>query len=153
MNSAKKYDSGYMIAEASSLRSNMLHHLVNIESLEKNALLISGAIWALVASITWVDSLKIIIWFPSILTVIFYVKLKMLTNTLHIMGEYMLKLEHEMALPEELGWQNYWNNHKYNHSVFKKSYLKRWGDFYWASLFIGNTAVALYFPFQAITMK
>ncbi len=153
MECPKKEDINYIISEASSLRGNMLHHLSNIELLEKNALLISGAIWVLIASITWVESLKIIIWFPSILTAIFYIKLKMLTLTIHLIGEYLIKLENQLSLPNDLGWQNYWNIHKYKHSRFKKSYLKFWGGIYWMSLFMGNTLVALYFPFQTITMK
>ena len=143
----------YLVDEVGSLRETTRMHLTQLEALERNVLLASGAIWALVATVPWSEPLRLVIWFPSILTAVYFVKLKMITKTLHALGVYIKKVEVELDLPGSLGWQSYWDRHKYSYSGVGKSYLKIWARVFWFLLFVGNTGIAYFFPFQELVIK
>ena len=145
----------YLIEENLKLKEQSLFFLNQIELNESLTLFSSGVIWAFIATTKWNNVLNIIIWLPSLITVAFFLKRIMLSKTISALGDYFRRSEQKISelTGVEAGWESYWKIHKYEKSAMKRSYMVWWGRLFWLILFIGNTALALFFPFQEILSK
>ena len=152
-----KEDQGiaFLTEESIKLREEVIFFLKQIEANERFALFSSGAVWALVASMKWNDAMNIIIWMPSIITIVFFIKRKMLTKTLGNIGEYIKNTEKIISEKSsiELGWETYWAKHKEDNLKFNSSYMKWWGNIFWVFVLVTNISLAIFFPFNEFLPK
>lgn len=140
----------FLVEEIKSLRGEIDLFLKQVEENEKLAIFSSGVIWSLVVSIKWNDALNIIIMIPSIITIVLYIKRSMLLKTIKKISTY-IKLS-ENILSNSLGYNAGWENYRSRHKD-KQQYMKWWARLFWLILFLTNTSLALFFPFQEILKK
>lgn len=146
---------GYLTEEAGKLRELITTLLNQIEENEKFSLFSSGAIWALVASLKWNDTMNIVIWIPSIIALVFSIKRMMLAKTIIVLRDYIRKTEGIISekIGTSVGWESYWQDHKNERSFLKKGYMRWWGNIFWLLILLSNILLALFFPFKDFLAK
>ena len=132
----------YLLQEQESIYSQGTWMINQVAILEKLALLSSGAIWAWIATQQWNELYEIIIWFPSVVVVVFFIKVFFIGLSLRKLSSYIRQVESYFEVGE-LGWQNW----RIKHS---KKFMSAWATIYWLILFITNTSIALFFPFKSL---
>lgn len=124
----------FVLAEYSALREEIKWIIGQIDGLERNALIITGAAWAWIATQGWKDMYVLL---PVGLSVLFFVKRRSLSLALREAAGYVLKLEEHFPLPEGIGWE---------HHLAKKrpKHFRAWKLAFWLLLIGANLGMAVF---------
>jgi hypothetical protein len=146
----KNFEKDFIVSQMTVVEEDVRYYIDQLESNERFAIISSASIWAFIASLKWNIVLSVVIWIPTV--IVFYLAIKriMLTKTIHAKTEYLKDIEKKLNLEDGMGWNTFWDNHKYGKWKGNKSYLKWWGRFFWISLFIVNILIAYFVPFKMI---
>lgn len=136
----KEFDKEFLIEEQHDIYNQATWIINQTAILERLALMSSSVIWAWVASHSWNSLYEIIIWFPSIIVVLLYIKVFLLGKSLRGIQAYFLEVENSFNI-KELGWQKWKTTHS-------KKYMTIWVGIYWLFLLVANTLIAILFPFS-----
>ena len=126
----------FILAEFNSLREEILARSARIRENERNALIICGAIWVWVAAGSWKTSYNLIIYIPSVLSILFALKCYAEWKFMRETGAYILKIEDLFRNENDIGWEHYLKD-------VKKRLIVRWSIVYWLLLVFCNFLFAL----------
>ncbi|MEA1995292.1 MAG: hypothetical protein U9N18_03960 [Campylobacterota bacterium] len=126
----------FLIAEFNSLRGEIRAKLARIREDERNALIISGAIWVWVAAGFWKTSYGIIVFIPAALSILFSLKSYAEWQSIKETGAYIINIENLFELGHDVGWQHYLKGER-------EHLLVKWSTVYWSLLISGNFIFAL----------
>jgi len=135
----------FIITEYIQLRSELMLCLQQIASTERNALIMSGIIWAWLATHPWNPTFTIVIFIPAMLTKLFEYKRESISDAISEIAQYVYKVEERFDVGEKpprdiFGWE-----HREKKSVFKD-----WSKKYWLSLFWGNILIAVLYALSQL---
>lgn len=124
----------FVLAEYSAVREEIKWIIGQIDALERNALIVTGAIWAWIATQHWEDLYVIL---PLVLSILFFIKRRSLSLSLREAAVYVLKIEEHFALPEGIGWE---------HHLAKKrpKHFRAWKLAFWLLLIVANLGMAVF---------
>lgn len=135
MSDEKRADS-FVLAEYAALREEIKWIIGQVESLERNALLFSGAIWAWIAPQQWKPFYVVVVWLPLLLSILFLIKRESLRRSLKEAANFSLKVESYFNVADDVGWDHYLK--------FKGvRYFKFWKAAFWTVLILFNLGMAL----------
>jgi len=141
----KEFDKEFLISEQHDIYNQATWIINQIATLEKLALISSSVIWAWIASHTWNNLFLLITWLPSIIVLLLFIKVFLLSKSLKGIQNYFLEIENSFNI-KGLGWQQW----KAKNS---KKFMTIWAGIYWLFLFSANTLIAIFFPFSELSIK
>lgn len=135
MNDEKRADA-FVLAEYAALREEIKWIIGQVEALERNALIFSGAIWAWIATQPWKPLYVAVVLLPLLLSILFLIKRESLRRSLKEAACFSLKIESYFNLADDMGWDHYLKSKGVRHFKF-------WKAAFWTVLILFNVGMAL----------
>ena len=119
------------------VRSEIEQELKELESYTPYSLFASAAIWTWLLSERGQFAIKLVCWFPALLTALFFAENFTVLGDMNLVGAYIAKIEDALNLPSHLGWERNLRkgNYKFKHNMWRK--------IFWAFLLLANLTGAV----------
>jgi hypothetical protein len=124
----------FVLAEYAALREEIKWIIDQIDTLERNALILTGAVWAWIATQNWDDAYVML---PLVLSVLFFIKRRSLSFALRGAAKYVLKIEEHFTLPKGIGWEHHLAENRPKH-------FRVWKLAFWLLLIAINLSMAVF---------
>jgi hypothetical protein len=102
----------YLSKESEHVRKAYDDRVSQTRLLEQYSLLSTGLIWSWCATNYELPTVQILIWMPSIITLLFGVRAWGNANAMYRNRDYLVQIENRLALPEDIGWGRYLKNNQ-----------------------------------------
>lgn len=133
----------YLQEEQKQRREEIEHLIERTESDQRNALLLTGAFWAWMATNTeklYGPFNNVAALLPTIIMCFFYYRWKMLTNAIDQIADYMKRVEEFFAVPEGLGWETWVKKERHDKGVTE--HMEFTTRIFWRALIVVNILIA-----------
>jgi len=108
----------FLMSEHNMLRSEIRERINDIELLQRNALIFSGAIWAWLATRGWNPTYIFVVCLPFVITSLFWLKSKITSKDIRKFATYIKKVEGLMELPKD--FRDFRDVHKFINNYQKQ---------------------------------
>jgi len=127
---------GFVLAEYSAVREEIKWIIGQVDTLENTALIFTGAAWAWIATQKWRPLYLLL---PLVLSILFFVKRRSLSNSLKEVAAYVMTIEEYFGLPQKniTGWEHHLDKNKPRH-------FRWWRRAFWFLLIAVNFGMALF---------
>lgn len=125
----------FLLSEHSSLREEVIGLTKEISALQRNALYLSGALWAWFASQATPAEPAFILYLPTVLSALIFLRTITIDALIGNIDNYLLKMKEKVGVPDSLGWEKYLKN-------ISKPFRSVWNIIYWSFLIAGNAILA-----------